>query len=136
MKNVRLKKLFIMVGLLLMLAASVVVTFGQKATRITFKRGATTTVVTGSLRSYESEKRFVIRVRKGQVLRTDNVGRHNITVDVEVPRGVNWEQDMDMSCHSTAEVNPTAAGDYKITVYECKKADPFRGTFKLRVTVK
>jgi hypothetical protein len=136
MKNVGVKKLSIAIGVMLIVAASAIVTFGQKPTRITFKRGATSTVVTGTLNGYKGERTYVIRVRKGQVLSTGNVGRHHITVLVEAPKGVDWEQDMDMSCHSVVEVDPTAAGDYKITVTECLKADPFRGRFKLKITVK
>ena len=33
-------------------------------------------------------------------------------------------------------VSPTAAGDYVITVVECTKDDPWKGTFKFLVTVR
>lgn len=107
----------------------------QTVTRIQFARGARSAVVTGTLRSYKSQKRFVIRVRRGQTLTTENAGENHITVDVEAPKGSHYEQDMAADCHDRNEVSPTAAGDYRITVTECMKADAFRGTFRLRVRV-
>lgn len=109
--------------------------FGQK-TRINFARGAKSAVVTGTLNGYKSHKTFVIRVRKGQTLTTENVGKNYITIGVEAPPGSSYEQDMAADCHSNNEVTPTAAGDYTITVSECMKADRWRGTFKMRVKVK
>lgn len=127
----KVKRLFVAAALI----AVFIIAAGAQ-TRINFKRGATSAVVTGTLNSYKTQRTYIIRVRKGQILSTENVGSHHITVSVEAPKGVDWEQDMDMSCHSTAEVDPTAAGDYKITVTECMKADPFRGRFRLKITVK
>lgn len=134
MKSERVKTLSI--------AAAVVVVFTITAasaaaqTRITFKRGATSAVVTGYLRGYKDHKTFVIHVRKGQVLHTSYVGAHHISVFIEGPRGSGYEQDMAADCHSENEIDPTARGDYILDVWECKKADPFRGRFRLRVTVK
>jgi hypothetical protein len=107
----------------------------QRPTRITFTRGATSKVITGTLRGYRSQQTFVIFVKKGQTLTTEAV-KNFITIGVEAPAGSEYEQDMAADCHDKNEVSPTARGEYKITVTECRKADPWRGTFKFRVTVR
>ena len=107
----------------------------QRPTRITFARGATSKVVTGTLNGYRSHQTYVIRVRRGQTLRTEAV-KNFITIGVEAPPGSTYEQDMAADCHDKNEVSPTARGEYRITVTECRKADPWRGTFKFRVTVR
>ncbi|MFX5302173.1 hypothetical protein ABTD13_18150, partial [Acinetobacter baumannii] len=44
--------------------------------------------------------------------------------------------DSDASCNARKEVTPTVAGDYRIEVIECRKAEPWRGRFTIRVTVR
>ena len=44
--------------------------------------------------------------------------------------------DLAANCNNEHRVRPTAAGDYTITVTECKKADRWRGRFRLRVGVR
>ncbi|MEP6944811.1 MAG: hypothetical protein ABJA02_02755 [Acidobacteriota bacterium] len=130
-------KTFILATLaFLVLSAGAVSVSAQKATRISFKRGSTTAIVTGTLSSYRSHRVFVIRVRRGQTLTTKNAGNSYITVSVEPPPGSTYEQDMAADCHDRNEVSPTAAGDYLISVTECLKADAWKGSFKLRVKVR
>ena len=122
---------------LIVIAISIVfstVAFGQKS-RITFSSGATSKVVTGTLRGYKSQRTFVIKVKKGQTLTTENVGKNHITIGIDAPKGSTYDQDMAADCHDRNEVNPTATGDYIITVTECQKADAFKGTFKFKVAV-
>ncbi len=64
-----------------------------------------------------------------------NKSAGSVSIYVTDPTGEN-ANDMDLSCHSNATVAPTVAGDYKIQVVECQKADPWKGSFKLKVTVK
>jgi hypothetical protein len=113
-------------------------TFAYSQTRITFKRGAKQMVVTGNLNSYKSSKVFVIHVRSGQTLRTEqsetDAPDHHITVSITAPNGEDVT-DSDASCNNQKEVSPTRAGDYRIEVYECMKADAWRGKFKLKVRV-
>ncbi len=111
------------------------IAFGQSQ-RIKFARGATSAVVTGNLSGYKSKRTFVIKVRAGQKLTTAQVGSNAITVDIKPPAGSTWEPDMAADCHNRHEVEPTDAGDYILTVTECQKADPWRGKFRLRVTVR
>ena len=129
------KTIFLMSALSLVLAFGVSA-MGQRAQRITFAKGRTSATVTGTLSGYKSKKTFVIRVRRGQTLTTENTGTNSITISVKAPPGSTYEQDMAADCHDRNEVNPTAAGDYRITVVECMKADRWRGAFKFRVRVR
>ena len=120
--------------------------FGEKsdnkkqssAERINFKQGATSAVVTGNLSSYKDSKDFVIEVKQGQTLKTEQVkddkSLQYITVNIKNPSG-ETVGDMDLSCHNRYEISPTVAGDYHLNVTECKKADEWRGQFKLKVSV-
>jgi hypothetical protein len=131
-----MRKNFIAAGLFIFLMLTAVPgIFGQSAKRITFKRGARSAVVTGNLYSYAGKKVYVIRVRAGQVIRTEQVGTgRSITIAVLDPRG-EIAADSDASCNNRKESEPTIAGDYKIIVTECMKADPWRGSFKFKVWV-
>lgn len=112
------------------------IALAQRPTRISFARGARSAVVTGTLNGYHSSKNFVIRVRAGQTLSTEQVGdRHDITINIQGPGGENVG-DSDASCNNRREIMSTKAGDYHIQVIECKKADPWRGMFRFRVTVR
>ena len=119
---------------LLMISASFA--FSQAQKRIEFARGATSTVVTGSLSSYNDKRIFVIKVRRGQTLTTESIGKNYITVDIKPPRGARYDADLSANCHDDHRVRPTAPGDYIITVTECRKADRWRGRFRLRVGVR
>jgi hypothetical protein len=110
--------------------------YSQAQKRIEFTRGATSTVVTGSLNGYNDKRIFVIKVRRGQTLTTESVGDNYITVAIKPPRGARYEADLAANCHDDHRVRPTAPGDYIITVTECRKADRWRGRFRLRVTVR
>jgi len=108
----------------------------QSTTRIKFKRGAVSSVVAGYLSGYTSKKTYVIKVRSGQTLRTEQIGSsHNITIFIKDPNGEDVS-DADASCNNRKEISPTVAGDYKITVVQCQKADEWRGNFRFRVMVR
>ncbi|HVE58545.1 MAG TPA: hypothetical protein VNB22_17055 [Pyrinomonadaceae bacterium] len=113
-------------------------TFAFSQQRITFKRGAKQATVTGNLNSYRGKKVFVIRVRRGQTLSTEQVkpdaSNRYITVSIKAPNG-GIVGDSDASCNNRKEISPTRSGDYRIEVYECQKADAWRGTFRLKVRV-
>lgn len=128
----------ILIVLVLVFLASSSVS-AQKATRINFYKKATTATVSSSLRNYKDKKVFVIKVRQGQTLRTEQISTLSasryITVSIKNPAGETVGES-DASCNNRKEIALTAAGDYKITVYECQKADAWRGQFKLKVEVK
>src|SRR5258708_26865716 len=128
-----MKKLILVTFAFAMLSIGSVAVSAQ-VTRIHFAPGATSKVVTGTLSGWKSHRTYVIYVRKGQTLSTESV-KNFITIGVKAPPGSTYEQDMAADCHDKNEVNPTARGDYRITVTECRKADRWRGTFKFRVTV-
>jgi hypothetical protein len=108
----------------------------QSPTRIKFRPGATSAIVSGRLSGRHSTRTYLIKVRRGQTLTTRNAGNRYITVSITPPKGSTYEQDMAADCHDRNSVSPTAAGDYRITVTECEKADPWKGTFKMKVTVR
>jgi hypothetical protein len=131
-----MKKIFLCV------LAAVVVSFAassvsaQRATRVNFKRGAHSAVVTGALSGYKGSRIFLIRVKAGQTMKIESIGRNLVSTFLEGPPGSSYEQDMAADCHSYATVDSTDAGDYKLTVTECKKADPWKGTFRVRISVR
>lgn len=106
-------------------------------TRIKFARGAVRADVSGTLNSFRGKRTYVIRVRPGQTLRTQQIGgtSRRITISILDPAG-NDVSDSDASCNNRKEISPTEAGDYTIEVVECQKADPWRGRFTFRVTVR
>lgn len=108
----------------------------QKAAEIKFARGTHQSVVTGTLNGPNSSRTYTIRVGKGQTITTENAGKSYITISIEPPAGSTYEQDMAADCHDKNEVTPTVAGTYKITVTQCTKADPWKGTFKFKVVAK
>ena len=109
----------------------------QPPTRIKFSRGAVRANVSGTLNSYRGKRFYMIRVRSGQTLKTEQLGDspRRITIFVKDPNG-NDIGDSDASCNNRRAVSPTEAGDYTIEVVECRKADPWRGRFTFRVTVR
>jgi hypothetical protein len=104
-------------------------------TRIKFRRGTYGSVESGTLRNWDDKSTFVLKVRDGQTLRTERVSGGYITIFVRDPNG-EIVGDSDASCNDRREITPTIAGDYRIEVVECRKADPWRGRFRFRVTVR
>ena len=131
-----MRKIFQIFALAVILFVTATFAFSQQ--RITFKRGVKQTVVTGNLNGYKGKKVFVIRVRRGQTLSTEQIKNNSssryITVSIKAPNGESIG-DSDASCNNRKEISPTDAGDYRIEVYECMKADAWRGTFRLKVRV-
>ena len=101
--------------------------------RITFPKGATKVTVSGSLNGYKDEQIYLIKLRKGQTLKLD--ADKPVSLFISDPNGED-ASDMDASCHSHQTVEKTKAGDYKISAVECQKADAWKGSFKLSVSVK
>lgn len=110
----------------------------SKVERIQFAKGASSAIVTGKLADFDSEQNYVIGVGKGQTMTVEQLDKKSdgkVSIYITDPKGEN-ANDMDLSCHSNAAVKPTIAGDYNIQVIECKKADPWKGKFAFKVTVK
>jgi hypothetical protein len=128
-----MKKNLILLTFLLAFCALPVL--AQRETRIRFAKGKTSAVITGRLNGFHSSRNYAIRVRAGQVLRTENIGHNHITLAIEGPPGSNYEQEMAADCHAGNLIDRTAPGVYRITVTECRKAEPFRGTFKFKISV-
>ena len=109
------------------------------AKRIEFKSGAISAEAKGNLNGYDDKKEFVIKVNAGQTLATEQIKADDsleyVTVAVTDPNG-KPVGDSDASCNNRREIAPTAAGDYKIEVVECTKADEWKGSFDLKVSVK
>lgn len=133
MKTPELKFLLVLVAVAILAASAL-----SQTTRIRFKRGAASAVVSGKMTGARGIRSWVIRVRDGQTLTTQQIGRRGgpITIVIKTPAGETYSDDMDASCHSRREVTPTAAGDYRITARECAKADWWQGPFSFRVSVR
>jgi hypothetical protein len=131
-----MKKLILFSVVVLTLALAAGTVSAQRATRVHFARGARSTVITGYLSNYKQSRTFLIHVRAGQTMKVEGIGNRAVSTFLEGPPGSNYEQDMAADCHSRADVDKTDAGDYKLSVRECSKADPWRGTFKVRITVR
>lgn len=106
-------------------------------TRIKFARGASSAIVMGNLSGFEDEKSYVLAVGKSQSMTVEQVNNdaNYTTVGVIAPNGEE-AGDMVANCNNHREIPKTSAGDYTIRVTECMKADPWKGSFKLKVTVK
>ncbi len=125
-----MKKVFISILLIILVGASSVF---AKPVRIKFKKGATKAVVNGKLNGYQSKLEYVIRLRSGQTLKLSS--NKYITLRIADPAGED-ATDYDASCNGNKTISPTVAGDYKIIVVECQKADEWRGNFKLFVSAR
>ena len=134
MMNIYRRKGLTLVGFFLL---TVPIALAQTPTRIKFRHGAVRAHVSGNLNSFESKRTYLIKVRSGQTLRTEQIGRASrpITIFIKDPSG-NGVGDSDASCNNRREISPTEAGNYTIEVVECPKADPWRGRFTFRVTVR
>ena len=132
-----MKKIFKFFAVAVILLITATFAFSQQ--RITFKRGTNQAIVTGNLYGYKGKKVFVIRVRRGQTLRVEQIkpdsSNRYVTLSIKAPNGEDVT-DSDASCNNRKRISPTRAGDYRIEVYECQKADPWRGRFRLKVTAK
>ena len=131
-----MKKLLFVTFAFVVLSICSAAVLAQRPTTIKFARGTHETVVTGTLSGYKSSRTYTIRVGEGQTITTENVGKNYITISIEAPPGRDYDQEMALDCHDKNEVTPTLAGVYKITVTECGKADPWKGTFKFKVTAR
>lgn len=122
------------------LLAFPVSSYGQKTTRIKFARGATKAVAAGRLNGYRSKSVvFVVRVRARQTLRVEQLilskSTHYITFSITDPSGKD-ATDSEANCNNRKKIENTSAGDYRIEVAECAKADEWRGSFKIKFTVR
>jgi hypothetical protein len=125
------------IALIVLLLAVSATALAQTSTRIKFRRGAVYSDVSGTLNSFKRIRTYFIKVRAGQTLHTEQRGGGSrpITIYIKDPNG-SAVGDSDASCNNRREISPTEAGDYRIEVVECRKADPWRGRFTFRVTVR
>ena len=125
-----MKKSFI--GLLVLILVSTTV-FARPIKRIKFAKGATETIVSGKLSNFKDSQIYLINLRAGQTFTIEDVGDNQVTISVSDPSGKNVD-DYDLSCHGNFQLPKTKKGDYRIVVTECKKADPWKGAFKIKVS--
>ena len=123
-------KKIIVIALILVLSSIV---FARPVKRIKVPRGSNKATVSAYLNGFKDSQTFVIRLRKGQRLKLE--ANRSVSLYITDPNGED-ASDMDLSCHSRQIVENTKAGDYKIKAVECRKADPWRGSFKLSVNVR
>lgn len=108
-------------------------TAGLPTRRIEFPKGATEVTATGTMNGFDDKQVLLIDTRAGQELRIEDVGDNPVTLSVCDPDGENVD-DYDLSCHGRFKLSKTKKGDYRVFVTECKKADPWKGEYRLKVT--
>jgi hypothetical protein len=106
---------------------------GHPSRRIKFPRGATEATFTWAMNGFDDEQVLLIDVRAGQSLKIEDIGDNPVTLSVCDPDGKNVD-DYDLSCHGRFNLDKTKKGDYTVFVTECKKADPWKGDYRLKVT--
>jgi hypothetical protein len=125
--------------LLTLLIVGCIPAFSQSTARINFRRGGYSAIVSGSLYSYKSERTYLLRVREGQTIRTEQIKPSQspkyVTIHITDPNGIPVG-DSDASCNDRREISPTVPGDYRIRVVECQKADPWKGWFRFKIAVR
>jgi hypothetical protein len=106
----------------------------RRVTRIKFATGVTSARVKGRLRGQDDVVRYVLRVRAGQrmQIKVESEQLGNPQIDVTFPSGKGMDRDMQGTQFDTES---TEAGDYRINVYEGRKADPSAGIFYLEIEV-
>lgn len=113
--------------------------FANDLTRVKFRKGTYGKNVVGYLNGYSAKKGYVLWAREGQTLkvgqiRNDASGKI-VSLTITSPTGEDLS-DYDASCNSQKEIALPETGDYQINVFECQKADAWKGNFKLNITVK
>lgn len=116
--------------MLIVLSAAV---FARPVKRIKFAKGATETIVSGQLSDFKDSQVYLINLNAGQTFTIEDAGNNPVTISVSDPNGKNVD-DYDASCHGNFTLPKTKKGDYRIKVTECMKADPWKGTFKIKVS--
>ena len=107
----------------------------RRVHRIKFKTGETTARVRGRLLGQNDVAHYVLRVRARQRMHVEVESEQlgNPQIDVIFPSGKRMERDMQ---GTRFETESTEAGDYRIKVYEGRKADPSAGDFYLKIDVR
>jgi len=106
---------------------------GHPIKRLNFPTGATEATFTWTMNGFDDKQVVLIDMRAGQELRIEDIGDNPVTLSVCDPDGENVD-DYDLSCHGRFKLEKTKKGDYTVFVTECKKADPWKGEYKLKVT--
>ncbi len=120
----------ILILLVLLVSATA---FARPVKRIKFPKRATKVVVSGRLNNYNDSQKYLLRLRAGQTLKIES--NRSVTLSIIDPAGEDV-MDSDASCNSRATISSTVTGDYKIIVVECKKADAWKGNFRLNLSVR
>jgi hypothetical protein len=125
-------QLIALAAVLLLCVSQVTAMTAQPVRRIHFKPGTTSARLKGRLSGMSDRAVFVIRVRAGQHLAAEVQSKNYAHVTMTSPSGQESDQDM-QGTHTGFD--STEAGDYRIVVTESGKADPWKGTFYINVTV-
>ncbi len=113
--------------------------FAGALTRIRFAKGTYGKVVVGYLNNYSAEKKYVLWARKGQTLKVRQIRNSSsgkiVSLRIKSPSGEDIS-DLEASCNSRINIVLPETGDFQVKVFECQKADEWRGKFKLNFTIK
>lgn len=121
-------------SLLLILIVFSTAAFARPVKRIKFPKGATEMTVTGQLNGFKDSQIYLINLRGDQTFTIEDVGNNPVSISVTGPGGEDVN-DYAADCHGNFDSSKTKKGDYKIVVTECLKADAWKGSFKIKISV-
>jgi hypothetical protein len=108
--------------------------FARPIKRIKFAKGATEIVIAGQLNGFKDLQVYLINLRDDQNFTVEGIGNNRVSISVTGPGGEDVN-DYAADCHSDFNLPKTKKGDYKIVVTECMKADPWKGSFRIKVSI-
>lgn len=131
-----MKKTICAVLLMFLMIISSTESFAAKPKRVKFAKNATEKIIKGTMKSYKSGAEYLISVKAGQtlVVKQENRDNHYISLIITAPNGEDVT-DSAANCNSNKTISDTIAGDYKISVKECLKADAWRGGYQIKFKV-
>ena len=109
----------------------------QQPIRLTFPPGETSITVSGSMKDKADQVLYVLRIREAQTLDIEQINENLHYVSTTLTNAKQQEVGTsDSPCQNSRHLSNSAAGDYILKVKLCAKAEPWQGSFKLKIKVR
>ena len=109
----------------------------DQPTRLTFPPGETSITISGSMKDKADQVLYVLRIRENQTLDIEQINENLHYVSTTLTNAKQEEVGTsDSPCQSSKHLSNNAAGDYILKVKQCAKAEPWQGSFKLKIKVR